>query len=53
MGNTKRTRNAKVNAIVNEILDEDEDGDFDTTQLETCSGDCDRLDNPPEEVSKK
>lgn len=46
--NNKRIEK-KVNAIVNEILHEDQENDFNATQ--TCPGDCKKLDDTPKEVS--
>jgi len=45
-----RQTERKVNAIVDEILDEDQD-DFDTTRAETCPGDCEKLNDTVKEVS--
>ncbi|XP_018392095.1 PREDICTED: uncharacterized protein LOC108771350 [Cyphomyrmex costatus] len=39
----------KVNAIVDEILDEDQENDFDATRAETCPGDCEKLDDTSKE----
>lgn len=46
-----RQTERKVNAIVNEILDEDEENDFGATQAETCPEVCDILNDTPKEVS--
>jgi len=40
----------KVNAIV-EILNEDQENDFDATRDKTYPGDCEKLDDTPKEVS--
>jgi len=40
----------KVNAIV-EILNEDQENDFDATRDKTCPGGCEKLDDTPKEVS--
>lgn len=44
-----RRMEEKVNAIVDEILDEDQENDFYGTQ--TCPGNCEKLDDTPKEVS--
>lgn len=51
MKNTKRTEE-KVNAIINEILDDDQGNNFSATQTENCSRDCKGPDNTPKEVSE-
>ncbi|XP_029174947.1 uncharacterized protein LOC114943477 [Nylanderia fulva] len=43
----------KVNAIVDEILDEDEGNDFDATQSENCPRDCKEPDDTPKETSRR
>lgn len=50
MKNTKRTEE-KVNAIINEILDDDQGNNFSATQTENCPRDCKGPDNTPKEVS--
>lgn len=47
MMNARRTEK-KINATVDEILDEDQENDSGVTQTETCPGDCEKLN---EEVS--
>jgi hypothetical protein len=46
---TKHTEK-KINAIVEEILDEDQENDFGATS-EICPGGCDELNNSSKEVS--
>jgi len=45
-----RQTERKVNAIVDEILDEDQD-DFGAIRAETCPGDCEKLNDTSKEVS--
>ena len=40
----------KVNAIIDEILNEDQENDF-ATGDEACPGGCEKLDDTPKEVS--
>lgn len=40
----------KVNAIVDEILDEDQENDFGTTQSESCPRGCKEPDDMSKEV---
>lgn len=41
----------KVNAIVDEILDEDQGNDFGATRSENCPRGCEEPDDRPKEVS--
>lgn len=52
MKNTKRMQE-KVNAIVDEILDENQGNDFNATRSESCPRDCEEPDDTPKEVSYK
>lgn len=38
-----RQTEKKVNAIVDEVLDEDQEDDFRATETETCPGGCEKL----------
>lgn len=52
MKNTKRT-DEKVNAIIDEILDEDQGNDFSATRTENCPRDCEGPDSTPKEVNTR
>ncbi|XP_011875833.1 PREDICTED: RNA-binding protein 25-like [Vollenhovia emeryi] len=47
-----RQTEKKVNAIVDEILDEDQENDFGVTQTETCPGGCEELNDTPKEEAR-
>ncbi|KAL6446168.1 hypothetical protein ACFW04_001069 [Cataglyphis niger] len=49
MKNTKRMEE-KVNAIVDEILDEDQRNDFNAMRSESCPRDCEEPDDTPKEA---
>ncbi|XP_077266860.1 uncharacterized protein LOC143899929 [Temnothorax americanus] len=47
-----RQAEKKVNAIVDEILDEDQENDFDATQTETCPAGCEKLNDTSKEETQ-